>query len=288
MSTDLRHSVVLSHFETRKLVAAWKAAKTAAVSSPDLGITSVEVKIGEHGVHWPDGSFLSWEHIRIITTNENTCFRVVDGTPQPIRGYSDFTGRSFGLMPTKTAPAMIVAGFPMHRVKDIDPLSAARLMIDSIAPVRGRVLDTAMGLGYTAIEAAKTALSVVTVELDPVAEEIARVNPWSADLFNNPKITRTAGDVAEKICGFGPGEFDCIIHDPPAQCLAGDLYSGAFYKQACRVLAPTGRMFHYIGDPRSRSGGRTTKGVVKRLMDAGFTKVIPQPKAFGVSAHKHY
>jgi predicted methyltransferase len=45
-------------------------------------------------------------------------------------------------------------------------------------------------------------------------------------------------------------------------------------------------MFHYIGNPESQSGGRTTKGVVKRLMDAGFARVEPRAKAFGVAAFK--
>ena len=58
----------------------------------------------------------------------------------------------------------------------------------SITPIVGCVLDTATGLGYTAIEAAKTAEQVVTIELDPVALEIARLNPWSQTMFDNPEI----------------------------------------------------------------------------------------------------
>jgi predicted methyltransferase len=58
----------------------------------------------------------------------------------------------------------------------------------------GQVLDTATGLGYTAIEAAKTAAHVTTIELDPTALEVARCNPWSQALFDNPKIMQRIGD----------------------------------------------------------------------------------------------
>lgn len=280
------NSVVLSHFEAEDLISARKEAKVATDSSPDLGMTRIMVSLAEDGVTWPNGTRLSWDQTKIIADTDNVCFRISDTGVVAIKGYSDLTGRSFSLMPTCTAPAMIVAGFPMHRVKDIDPLSAARLMIDAIGPIRGRVLDTATGLGYTAIEAAKTAQQVVSIEFDPTAEEMARANPWSRALFDSPKLSLIKGDASELISTFKLAEFDCIIHDPPAQCLAGDLFSGAFYKQAFRVLSLRGRMFHYIGNPESQSGRRTTRGVVRRLMEAGFARVEPRAKAFGVAAFK--
>jgi hypothetical protein len=148
------------------------------------------------------------------------------------------------------------------------------------------VLDTATGLGYTAILASRTAEKVTTIELDPVAQDMARLNPWSRELFDNPKISLATGDTAEEIAKFPDEDFDRIIHDPPVVSLAGDLYSGVFYKQLFRVLKPGGRAFHYIGDPASVSGARTTKGVVRRLSEAGFIKVVLEPAAFGVVASK--
>ena len=81
---------------------------------------------------------------------------------------------------------MLIAGFVMHRIKDIDPMQDTLRKIATISPIGGRVLDTATGLGYTAIEAAKTADEVVTIELDPGAQQIARLNPWSQALFQTP------------------------------------------------------------------------------------------------------
>ncbi len=158
--------------------------------------------------------------------------------------------------------------------------------IATIAPVVGRVLDTATGLGYTAIEAAKTAEQVITIELDPGAQEIARLNPWSRDLFNNPKIKQMMGDAFEVVPTFDDSSFERIIHDPPVFSLAGELYSGAFYQQLYRVLKRGGRLFHYIGNLESKSSGTVTKGALKRLQEAGFTRVVRRPEAFGVVAYK--
>jgi hypothetical protein len=181
---------------------------------------------------------------------------------------------------------MLVSGIPMHRIKGIDPHRDTLRKIEAIAPVVGRVLDTATGLGYTAIEAARTAEHVITVEIEPAALEVARLNPWSQALFDNPRITLVLGDTVEEIEGFEDGTFARIIHDPPALSLAGDLYSGAFYRQLLRVLQRGGRLFHYVGDLESKSGRTVVKGVMRRLQEAGFSRVVRCPGAFGLVVYK--
>ena len=150
----------------------------------------------------------------------------------------------------------------------------------------GRVLDTATGLGYTAIEAARTADHVLSVELDPAAIEIVRYNPWSHGLLTRDNISVVLADVNELIRDLDDGSFDRIIHDPPTLALAGELYSEAFYRELHRVLDRRGRLFHYIGDPTSKSGRRTTEGVIRRLQGAGFERVRRAPQAFGVVAYR--
>jgi hypothetical protein len=127
---------------------------------------------------------------------------------------------------------------------------------------------------------------VVTVELDPAVLEIARVNPWSKELFDNPAITQHLGDSFDVVEGFEDGSFARILHDPPTFKLAGHLYGGAFYAELYRVLQQGGRLFHYVGDPESRTGHSTTRGVIRRLQEAGFSRVMGRPKAFGVLAYK--
>jgi predicted methyltransferase len=174
----------------------------------------------------------------------------------------------------------------MHRIGGIDPHQDTLNKIRAASPVVGRVLDTATGLGYTAIEAAKTAEHVDTVEIDPASLEIARKNPWSQNLFDNPKITQHIDhvwDVVEEMAG---EIFSLVIHDPPTFKFAGELYSGEFYQELYRVLRRKGRLFHYIGDPESKTVQRVQRGVMKRLQEAGFSRIVRKPKAFGLVAFK--
>ncbi len=277
---------VLSHFQTSPLLAARKQGQTSSTTSIDLGITTIEVTLTSDHIIFPDSSVLNWQSVEKIDSNENACFFVKDNAASPIRGFSDVLGRAYSLMPTSEAPVLVAAGFPMHRFKNITPLKAALAMVEPVMPIHGKVLDTATGLGYTAIIASKTASAVTTIELCPVVQEMARMNPWSQSLFNNPNISQIIGDSLREIGKFADNTFAAIIHDPPTMALAGDLYSGEFYRQAFRVLNQRGRMFHYIGDPNSAAGAKVTRGVVKRLHDAGFKKVISLAKAFGVVAYK--
>jgi len=278
--------VVLSHFQTAPLLNARRAGLPSAITSTDLTLTTAEVSLDAEGVSFPGGERLAWRIIEEIQANENACFQIEDHAAKPIRGFSELTGRYYSLYPTESAPTMLIGGFPMHRIKGSDPHRDTLSKIKAVAPVGGRVLDTTTGLGYTAIAAAQTAEHVTTIELDPVAQEMGRANPWSQRLFGNPKITQIIGDSYEVIEQFADGEFSVIIHDPPTFSLAGELYSGEFYRQAHRVLRPKGKMFHYTGDPESKSGGRVTKGVMRRLGEAGFARIKSAPAAFGVVAYK--
>ncbi len=278
--------IVLSHFQAAEILQAKYDQKSSVTTSTDLGMTSTEVPILKDGVDFAGGEGLNWIQIEEIFSNKTACFRVEENTPKIIKGFSEVSERYYSLMPTESAPTMLISGIPMHRIKETNPYRDTLSKIKAIAPIRGYVLDTATGLGYTAIEAAKTALQVVTIELAPEAQEIARFNPWSESLFSNPKIEQIIGDSFEEIEKFEKELFSCIIHDPPTLNLAGELYSQEFYKRAYRVLKQNGRMFHYIGDPESKTGARTTKGVVNRLREAGFERILSKSEAFGVVAYK--
>ncbi len=282
----MAHLVVLSHYQAKPLLAARRAELEQATISPDLNRTTVEVTLGERGVGFPSGEFLAWRDVERIAASENSCFHVADGEISPVQVFSEQTNWMRSLYPTAGAPTTLVAGFPMHRIKDTDPYQDTLKKIAALAPISGAVLDTTTGLGYTAIEAARTAEHVTTLEVDPAALEVARLNPWSQDLFENPRIEVVIADAFERIRDFADDAFACVIHDPPTFSLAGELYSEEFYREAYRVLAPRGRLFHYAGDPTSKLGRRMTTGVVQRLQEAGFRRVIRKAEAFGVVAYK--
>ncbi len=278
--------MVLSHYQVEPLLLARRAGQTVARSSPDLGLSEVEVTLTGQCAEFPDGTRLAWADVVKIAASENSCFSVRDGSIEKIQVFSEATNRLYTLYPTPRAPTMLVSGIPMHRIKGTDPWQDTLSKVKTIAPITGRVLDTATGLGYTAIAAAETAEHVLTIELESAATEIARQNPWSRALFEDPRIERMTGDSFDVIHRLPDASFSRIIHDPPMFNLAGDVYSGEFYIQLYRVLKRGGRLFHYVGDLESKSGRNVTRGVIRRLQQAGFTRVAPRPEAFGVTAVK--
>jgi uncharacterized protein len=279
-------AIVLSHYQTLQLLDARGRGQEVLMTSPDLGLSQVDVSLESAGVRYPNDVWVSWAQVEKIQGSENSCFLVEGSTMRKIQFFSETSNQLFSLYPTIGAPTMLVSGIPMHRIKDTDPYQDTVEKIKAIRPISGRVLDTATGLGYTAIEAARTARSVVTIEIEPSALEVARFNPWSRQLFDNERIQQILGDSFEVIPGIPDGSFDCIIHDPPVINLYGDLYSGEFYRELYRILRFRGKLFHYIGNPESKAGRGVTNGVIRRLGEAGFTRIKRVPQAFGVIAHK--
>ncbi len=281
--------IVLSTFQLKPLIKQRRFQKdeplTQAKISPDLGLTTLEAALDDEGITFPDGERLSWEDAAQIAESETSCFALENGEIRKIQEFSETTNRHCSLMPTTGAPTLLLAGFPMHRIKNIDPYHDTLNKIKAARP-SGQVLDTSMGLGYTAIEAAHSSEHVITIELDPTVVEIARQNPWSRELFSNPKIERRIGDSFDQVEAFEAEIFSCVIHDPPTIQLAGDLYSGDYYRELYRILKPRGRLFHYIGDLESASVSRVSRGVIERLHAAGFQTVKKQGEAFGVLAQK--
>lgn len=275
--------IVLSRFTIDQIL---NTATGSAQSSVDLGITGCSVDVNNGTATFPDGTAVGSAALKKIAKSDRGCFEIIDGNPVAVQQFSETTGYMRSLAATKGAPTMLMSGIPMHRIKNTDPIEDTKNKIEALGPIHGNILDTATGLGYTAILAAKKAEKLITVEIDPVAIEIAKRNPWSRELFENPKIETVIADIDEKIDDFATGEFSAIIHDPPTFQFAGELYSLAFYQKLSRVLSRKGILFHYIADPDSKLGDRMTKGVMRRLHEAGFSKVERRPKAFGVVAKK--
>lgn len=282
MAGDL---IILSHVQAGPLLAARQRADTAARVSLDLNRTQSEVTLGPEGVFLPGGETLDWAAVEAIAADDAACYQIEAGDADRIQIFSEELNRLYTLYPTSSAPTMLISGLPMHRIKGTDPMRDTQEKIRAARPA-GRVLDTAMGLGYTAIQAAQSADYVLTIELDPAVESICRLNPWSQALFDNPKIERRIGDAFDVVETLDATAFNRVIHDPPMFSLAGHLYSQEFYEELHRILTDRGRLFHYIGDLKSKSGAGVARGVRQRLAAAGFQRIVNQPRAFGVVAYK--
>lgn len=277
--------LILTRYQTKDLLRARKASVASLETSIDLNRTRIMAHLEADGVRFDNDTRVTWEQIAEMNEDETHCFaQNTDGDFEKIMTFSATTRRAVVLYATPKAPTMVLAGFPMHRIKNTDPWADTQAKIRAASPVTGDVLDTCTGLGYTASEASRTARHVITCELDPGVLEVCAQNPWSQAIFDNPKITQKVGDILDLIEDFEDGQFNRVIHDPPTVAIAGDLYSGDFYSELARVTRKGGRLFHYIGDPRSELGSRTTRGVVRRLQEVGFREVRPAEAAFGVIA----
>lgn len=108
-------SIVLSHIHIAPLFAARDAASVAI--SPDLGLTKIDVQVRLEGVQFPDGQTLSWPSLEAIADSETACFLLENGALTKIQRFSETTGRVCSLMSTRGAPTLLLAGFPMHRIR---------------------------------------------------------------------------------------------------------------------------------------------------------------------------
>ena len=266
--------MILAHIQAKELLEASKKSLKEAEISLDLSKTLSKIKIQNNEFIFPDNQKLNESQLKNPIKDDNVCFLIRDNSLVKIQLFSNETNKFYKLVPTKDAPTIEISGIRMHATKDMTPMEDTKRKIESIAPIHGIVLDTCMGMGYTAIASSKLAEFVITCERDENVLEIAKYNPWSQELFNNKKISVLKTNVFDEIKIFKSQMFDVVIHDPPRLTLATELYSLEFYKQVFRVLKNNGKLYHYTGSPGSKFRHINLIGnVSKRLKQAGFKSI---------------
>ncbi|MBN3039631.1 MAG: RsmD family RNA methyltransferase [Candidatus Omnitrophica bacterium] len=245
----------------------------------DFGTRRCLVRIGE------DEALIDKE----ITLNLNQdledkfCYYLDKEGVTKIAFFSKDTNRYYKLAPTSDWPTFVISSVPMHR-KD-SPKQDSLNKIEAIKP-KGRVLDTCMGPGYTAILASKKAAQVITFEKDPNILSLARINPLSCELFESKNIKIIEKDVSQNLIGFESDYFDCIMHDPPTFTMAKELYSVKFYLSLKRVLKKGSKMFHYTPLYKIKRGYDFPAKVGRNLKTAGFKKITYSKEAMGFICSK--
>ena len=278
--------MIISHIQAQQLLDSRQNGLKEAEISLDLGLSKSKVKIEDNFFIFPGNQKIEESQLKKIMKSNTICFSITESSLVKIHLFSNETNKFYKLVPTKDAPTIEISGIRMHVTKLMSPIEDTNMKIQSIAPINGFVLDTCMGLGYTAIEASKQADFVITCEKDENVIEIAKLNPWSKGLFDNKKISILKTNIIDEIKIFKNSMFDAVIHDPPRLSLASELYSLEFYKQIFRVLKINGKIYHYTGSPGSRNRKINLPGnVSKRLKQAGFKDI--KEAHYGLTAHKN-
>lgn len=277
--------MIITHFQAKALLDANKKGLKETEISLDLNRTLSKVEIQNNEFLFPDNQKLEESRLKKPIKDDTSCFLIRDNALVKIQLFSNETNKFYKLVPTKDAPTIEISGIRMHVTKEMSPIEDTAKKIEAISPLKGFLLDTCMGLGYTAIAASKQADFVFTFERDENVIEVARHNPWSEELFKNKKISILKTDVLKEIRIFKSSMFDAIIHDPPRLSFASELYSLDFYKQLFRVLKKGGKLYHYTGSPGSKNRKVNLVGnVSRRLKQAGFRNI--QKAHYGLTAMK--
>jgi predicted methyltransferase len=258
--------------------------KEASVEiSLDLGISVTKADIIGRFVHIKEQKIPLEEFERV---KEGAVYIAEEGKLSKLAFFSDETNFYYKLIPTADWPTIALSSTPMHRHTRMSPRQDTLLKIKEVKPVRGKVLDTCCGLGYTAIIASEDADEVYTFERDKNVIAMARLNPHSQILFAGNKIKLFEKDIFESIKSFENSFFDRIIHDPPTFKYSPELYSSEFYAELFRVMKKGGILYHYAPSPQKMQSRTFYKGMIRRLQECGFAKVQYSPKSSGVRAVK--
>ena len=277
--------MIISHFQAQELLDAKKQNKETAEISLDLNLSKSKVIIDGDFFIFPGQQKIQGSQLKKVLKDDTSCFLVRDNSILKIKLFSQDTNKFYKLFPTKDAPTIEISGIRMHTTKLTTPMQDTEKKLETIKSVHGFVLDTCMGLGYTAIAASKTSDFVMTCEKDENVIEIAKLNPWSKELFGNKKISILETNILEEIKIFKTSMFDIIIHDPPSLSLATELYSLEFYRQLFRVMKRSGKLYHYTGYPGSKNRNvNLAKNVAGRLKLAGFKEI--KEVHYGLTAEK--
>lgn len=248
--------------------------------SLDLGLTKTRIYATKDDYYLGNGEYIDNESLKKIAQTEGAAF-FVDNKSVFMAATSG--KHYYRLIPTTGAPTLEIDGIRMHRTKDTTPDQDTTAKLKLLNIRGGVVLDTCMGLGYTAIHAVMNGAShVVTIEIEPNVLRISKINPWSSELYNSESIHKLIGDSFHIIEAFNENQFDYIIHDPPRHSASGQLYGQEFYHKLAHVINEGGKMFHYTGEPGSKYRKvNIHPGIKRRLSQAGFSDITYHPKVMG-------
>lgn len=269
-----------------RILAAMKNGEKSVGLSLDLNLSEKVWQLEADRLILGNDIFIDMKNLESITAFKNKIFIFQNNELLPIEVRED---GYYKLVPTDSAPTLEINGIKMHRSKDIDPLTDAKLKTQLVVKVNDQVLDTCGGLGYSAIFALKAgAKKVISTEKSRAVIKIRDLNPWLKK-YADERLELIHTDITREIDRFGNGIFNSVIHDPPRFTSAtGDLYGKKFYDALFRVMASHSKLFHYTGSPKKiKTKDRFIKNTMKRLEQSGFKALCFHDNLQGIYAQKN-
>jgi hypothetical protein len=263
-TTILFKDVPILSFKTLiEVKQALEANQEQIVISTDLGITNQTITLNP--INFSFQISKSKDEIpfpKSFREDKKICYAIMEGKIFPLKMFNEESNFYYKLVPTSWRPILRISATPMHKKLFLDAIEKFQL--------KGFILDSGTGLGYSAIIASKTATQVFTIEWDESVLELASFNPHSKDIFQSSNIDLRLGDITEEILAFEDNYFDAIIQDGGMPKSSGDFFSQNQCKQLHRVLKKGGDLYFYLPQHDKSKGRDWGAEHIERLKKAGF------------------
>ncbi len=242
--------------------------------SLDLGLSKTKIKLNK------EGFFIENNLVKIknIKQGDKSCYFINENKLEKLQFIDHETGKFYKLVPTQFRPILKISGTSMHKKEFLDRLQRDKLY--------GDVLDSGTGLGYSSIIISKTADKVTTVEIDENVIQVAKLNPYSQDLFDNKKIIIISGNICQEIKKFANEEFDFVVLDGGSVKGSDEFFSLNNYKEVFRVLKRKGKLYHYVPKHQIKRGRDFATEVISKLKKVGFKRVFRDEEGSYLIAQK--
>src|SRR3989344_7637669 len=128
---------IISSRDLRNINEAIEKGLTEIEVSLDFGLTNTKINLDKNGFYIDKELIKS----KKIKETDKSCYIVRDNSLEKVQYFSD--GRLYKLIPTNNRPILQISGTSMHKKDFLEKLGRDKL--------RGMILDSGTGLGYSSI-----------------------------------------------------------------------------------------------------------------------------------------
>lgn len=266
---------ITSSQELMKINDAIKKGKSEIEISLDLGKTLSKVQISADEITLPNNTKIKPIKVK---DKDKTCYIIEKNKFVKLQFFSNETNKLYKLIPTSFRPILKISATSMHKMPFVEKIKKLKL--------KGKILDSGTGLGYTAIAASQHSKQVITIEWDPNVIEISKLNPYSEELFTKNNIKQINADFTKEVKKFKNNEFDNIILDAGTIHQSGNFFSTNNYKEVYRVLMLGGKLYHYLPQSGIKRGRDYIGEIIKRLKTLGFKNIQRDEESSSIECDK--